>query len=142
MATRLYAQKTRVPEQQSRMEIERLLERHKAKQFSTGIDYEQGRGRVQFKLHERIVRFSVEMPTGEREKDLQARRQKWRALLLVIKAKLESFENQIATFEEEFLAHIVLPNDQTVGEAIVPHVNQIYKTGRMPKMLMSGDLDD
>jgi hypothetical protein len=41
----------------------------------------------------------------------QAYHQRWRALALAIKA----VESGIATFEEEFLAHIALPNGSTVG---------------------------
>lgn len=57
----------------------------------------------------------------------QAERQRWRALFLVIKAKLESVESRIATFEEEFLAHIVLPDDRTVADHIVPRIAQVYE---------------
>lgn len=35
-----YAAKTRVPVTQSRSEIEKLLEQHKAKQFGTAVDYD------------------------------------------------------------------------------------------------------
>ena len=39
----------------------------------------------------------------------QERRRLWRALLLNIKAKLEAVESGISVFDEEFMAHIVLP---------------------------------
>lgn len=135
----LYADKTRVPVAQSRAEIERLLENRKAKQFGTATDYDKLEARVQFRLHDRIVRFVIALPdpkklgTGQRLE--QAERQKWRALLLVIKAKLESVENTIETFEEAFLANIVMPNDQTVSQIIRPQIGEAYKTGKMPKAL-------
>jgi hypothetical protein len=66
-------------------------------------------------------------------------RARWRALLLVIKAKLESVESGIATFEEEFMAQIVLPDDQTVGQWVLPEVARIYETGRMPRSKQIGD---
>lgn len=74
----------------------------------------------------------------------QENRTRWRALLLVIKAKLEAVESNIATFEDEFLAHVLLPNQQTVAEYIGPTVAQIYETGRMPpaRQLTSGDVVD
>jgi hypothetical protein len=62
-------------------------------------------------------------------------------LLLVIKAKLESVENNIATFEEEFLAHIVLPNDKTVADYVVPQVAAMYQTGRMLALPPSDDTE-
>jgi hypothetical protein len=39
----------------------------------------------------------------------QACRQRWRALALVVKAKLEAVQSGIATFEDEFLAYTMLP---------------------------------
>lgn len=50
----------------------------------------------------------------------QAGRQRWRALALVIKAKLEAVGTGIVTFEEEFLAHIVLPSGRTVTQDVTP----------------------
>lgn len=134
-----YAQDTKVPVAQSRMEIERLLDQKKAKQYGTAVDYDKLQARVQFRLHDRVVRFVISLPDpkkfGTGEKLAKAERQRWRALLLVIKAKLESVESQIATFEEEFLAHIVMPNEQTVGQILIPQIADIYKSGKMPKAL-------
>lgn len=131
---RRFADATKVPVAQSRAEIERLLERHRARQYGTATDYELQQARVQFRLHERIVRFVISLPDPNKlrgERLAQAERQRWRALLLVIKAKLEAVENHIATFEEEFLAHIVLPNDKTVADYVIPQVAAMYKAGHM-----------
>jgi hypothetical protein len=134
-----YADKTRVPVQQSRAEIERLLERHKAKQFGTAVDYDLLTARVQFRLHDRIVRFMLTLPDpkklGNGLRFQQTERQRWRALLLVIKAKLESVENTIESFEEAFLANIVMPNDQTVAQIVRPQIAESYTSGKMPKQL-------
>jgi hypothetical protein len=156
----LYAENTKVPVTQSRGEIERLLGKHKCTQFSTGVDHEQHRAVVQFKAHNRIIRFEIALPDEADKKYRQDRhgwartpggitnaveqasRQRWRALLLVIKAKLEAVENNIATFEEEFLAHIVLPNQQTVAAYVQPLIERAYQTGRMPtdRLLNAGDV--
>lgn len=129
-----YAAQTRVPVSQSRTEIERLLEKHKAKQFGTAVDYDANQARVQFRLHDRIVRFLITLPDrkkyGQGARWEQQERQRWRALLLVIKAKLESVENGIETFEEAFLAEIVMPGDQTVAELLTPVIAESYRTGR------------
>lgn len=139
----LYAEKTNVPVSQSRMEIERLLERHKAKSYGTAVDYDTLRARVQFKLHDRIVRFVITLPDrkqfGAGVRFERAERQRWRALLLVIKAKLESVENKIETFEQSFLGQIVMPNDQTVADIVLPQVAASYKSGRMPLALTGGE---
>jgi hypothetical protein len=137
----LYAADTKVPVSQSRSEIEALLERHKAKQYGTAVDYDLRTARVQFRLHDRIVRFVISLPDpkklGVGKRLEQAERQKWRALLLVIKAKLESVENSIETFEQAFLANVVLPNDRTVAEVIQPAIASAYKDGKLPRMLMA-----
>ena len=65
----------------------------------------------------------------------QACRQRWRPLLLIIRAKLEAVESDITTLESEFLANIVLPNGGTVGDWLVPQIEEVYGTGRMPPML-------
>lgn len=133
----MFAEKTTVPSEKSRMEIERLLARHKASQYGTFVDHEARHARVQFRLEDRIVRFVIALPdrskfygrsaTSQYE---QQERQRWRALLLVIKAKLEAVESKIASFEEEFLAHIVMPGGQTVGDLVAPQIATAYATGR------------
>lgn len=146
----MYAKETKVPVIQSRAEIERLLATHKCSQFMCGTDYDHHIARVQFKAYNRFVRFVIALPDrgqfaryGSRkgaEKWEQAERQKWRALLLVIKAKLECVESNIATFEEEFLAHIVMPNDKTVAELVLPQIEGVYASGAMRPLLGPSDV--
>ena len=68
----------------------------------------------------------------------QACRQRWRALLLIIRAKLEAVESGITTLESEFLANILLPDGGTIGEWLALQVDEAYATGRMPPMLCVG----
>lgn len=68
----------------------------------------------------------------------QACRQRWRALNLAVKAKLEAVSSGIASFEEEFLAHIVLPNGKTVGNLLVPQLGRAYLENKMPPLLGYG----
>lgn len=141
----MYPKDTIVAVAKSRAEIEQLLERHKAKQYGTAVDYDQLLARVQFRLNDRVIRFVVALPDRRKlstQKYERAERQRWRALLLVIKAKLESVESSIETFEHAFLSQIVMPNDQTVAEIINPLVALAYKTGRMPNLLGPGDTEN
>ena len=62
-------------------------------------------------------------------------RRRWRALALSIKGKLEAVETGIMSFEEEFMANIVLPNDKTVAEFMLPQIEEAYSSGRMPKLI-------
>jgi hypothetical protein len=134
-----FAEKTKVPVFQTRAAIEVMLAQHKCQQYGTAVDYLALRARVQFTAHSRIVRFVVNLPDPKRFVGQATREQEerriWRALLLVIKAKLESVSSAIATFEEEFLAHIVMPNDKTVAEMILPQIAEAYASGRMPLAL-------
>jgi hypothetical protein len=55
----------------------------------------------------------------------QACRSAWRGLLLTIKAKLVSVENQVETFEEAFMAHLVADETgATMGERMLPALRE------------------
>ena len=144
-----FAANTSVPVERTRQEIESVLRRYGADQFVSG--WENGRAMLGFRVQDRLVRFELPLPRESDYKwkwnatDLQKakqinqdERQRWRALLLVIKAKLEAVESKIATFESEFLAHIVLPNNRTVGEMLIPQLATVYATKTMPKLLGAG----
>ncbi len=62
-------------------------------------------------------------------------KQRWRALLLRIKAKLESVASNIETFGGAFLAHVVMPDNRTVYEHTAPRIAQIAKGGEMQPLL-------
>lgn len=145
-----YAATTQVSSNKSRDEIERTLARYGADQFMYG--WQDGSAVVAFRANERRVRFLLPLPDrnsptftrhskGLRDASAaerlyeQATRQRWRALALVIKAKLEAVEAGISEFEDEFLAHVMLPTGQTVGEWMRPQVAEVYLTGHMPPML-------
>lgn len=157
-----YASQTEVSTDRSLAEIQATVRRYGATGFMTGWEHGEGQHRamVQFKAADRFVRFILPLPdphakeftltpAGKRQRDEagrvaaweQACRQRWRALALAIKAKLEAVEAGIATFEEEFLAHIVLPDGSTVGGHVLPRVQRAYVDGAMPKLLpeWSGD---
>lgn len=145
-----YAANTQVSSNKSRDEIERTLTRYGADQFMYG--WQDGAAVIAFRANERRVRFMLPLPDrsskqfthhdrGPRQLEAaerlyeQAIRQRWRALALVIKAKLEAVEAGISEFEDEFLAHVMLPGGQTVGEWMRPQVAEVYLTGKMPPML-------
>ena len=149
MAT--YAANTTVDAGKSRADIERTLTRFGADSFAYG--WQGTSAMVGFTAYGRQIRFVLPMPdrtapeftrtpTGrsrsatEAEKAYeQAVRQKWRALLLIIKAKLEAVESQIVTFEEEFAVHTVLPDGRTVSEHLMPAIEQSYASGRVSPLL-------
>lgn len=142
-----YAERTSVDSASSRAEIERTLQRYGATAFTYG--WTTDRAAIGFEASGRRVRFELPMPEREsrefcltptgRERTAaaatkeyeQAVRQRWRALALVIKAKLEAVGAGIVTFEEEFLAHIVLPSGRTVAQDVTPAIEVAYTTGRV-----------
>ena len=128
-----YATKTRVPEGQSRTEIERLLMKYKANSVAVFNSVDQVA--VAFEMAHRRVIFRLSVPREENEKAGQERRRKWRALLLCIKAKLTSVEDGIETFEDAFMAHVVMPDGMTVAEHVKPRIETAYKEGKMQPLL-------
>ncbi len=127
-----YAQFTKVPVSQSKAEIEHLLTKYKADQFGAASDFATGAALVQFRYNGSIIRFEVCLANL----DEQQIRQSWRALVLAIKSKLESVESGIETFEEAFLAHVVMPNGATFGKVAIPQIQKALEDGRMPVDLL------
>lgn len=128
-----YAQYTKVSVEQTKTEIERTLARYGASKFAFFAEAE--RAIVIFEAHDRRVRFDLPLPKNDTDKGAKACRQKWRALLLCIKAKLESVASKIESFEEAFLAHVVMPDGMTVGQHSMPRIAAAYKTGDMTPLL-------
>lgn len=150
-----FAEGTSVSVSKTRMEIESLLLKWKA--TKVGVMTEPERAYVLFAIGKWSVQFIMPLPTKEEaQKALypratwkgvteeqrakwidQRNREKWRALLLTIKAKLVSVENGVETFEEAFLAHLVLADGGTVGQKALPALRQSSAQGQLP-MLSAG----
>jgi hypothetical protein len=146
---RRYAERTVVTADHSIAEIRRVLSRYGAGQFAYMEDPK--RAAVAFKANGKNIRFILPMPSvdeaaktpkGRKRKGsvvdqahAQEVRRRWRALSLSIKAKLETVESGIAEFETEFMPYMVLANGKTVAENILPEIERVYSTGKMPKLL-------
>lgn len=127
-----YARRTQVTVPRSRTEIETTVMRYGADQFGSALDQKGGRAMIQFRITSWLVRFILPLP----HEDAQDQRQRWRALALVIKAKLEAVESGITTLEEEFLPHIVTPGGQTFAEWAVPQLRELKKGGQLPSTIL------
>lgn len=144
-----YASQTNVSSELSRLEIEKTLIRYGAENFAYATM--QGKAVIGFTMCDRQIKFMLPLPmlnefaltpTGRTRTENsqyeaweQACRQRWRALNLVIKAKLEAVECGISVFEDEFMANIVLPGGGTVSDFMKPQIDQAYISGTVPKML-------
>lgn len=146
-----FAATTEVPVARTQGEIEALLEKYGATAFARA--WIEGQAAINFELAGRRMRMLLPLPDAndrefrrgsqgqqltaqqQRARYEQALRTRWRALLLVIRAKLESVECGILTMEEAWLPHIVLPSGQTVAEWTGPQLERVYATGEMPALL-------
>jgi len=145
-----FAQGTQVSVEKSRAEIERLLSRYGASKF--GYMADDARAVIAFQAQGRNIRFTLVLPSKDLFKRTPARhavrspddqyraweaecRRLWRSLAMVIKAKLEAVTAGITVFEDEFLAHIVMPDGKTVGDHARPSIAAAYEGKDIPLMI-------
>jgi hypothetical protein len=150
MSARQYATGTSVPVEKSLTEIRKLLLAAGATHYAYGEEPEGAA--IQFAIEGLHYRFTVRRPRWEdlekryREpwRVVQARalddewKRRWRARLLWIKAQLEFAEVEPEEFSRAMLAHLVMPNGQTIGTWAVPQIEAMYERGTMPRLLGSG----
>ena len=149
-----YAEKTTVSVQKSKADIENLLKKYGANEF--GYATKGNQAMVAFSMEGRKIRVLINMPVyedlaltanGKKRTAIQIdnayaqmERQRWRALLLIVKAKLEAIEQGITTFEEEFMANIVLPDGRTIAETILPQMETQYLEHGAPTLFLNDGL--
>jgi hypothetical protein len=150
---RRFAEGTEVTVEKSRTELEALLDKHGATEFALHRSAE--RTVLLYRMHERMMRQVVDYPPAdaylypdpkrtwnkrkpEEIKKLQEaeHRRRWRALVLITKARLELIAGGGSTFEREFMADTLLPNGQTVAEAMLPRIAESYASGEMPPLML------
>jgi hypothetical protein len=154
-----YAEDTSVSVEKSRAQIEAMIVRAGASKFASMIS--EGESIIGFALHGKHVKFVLPLPDRNSRRFThrkpgghhitkeyprspddaykaweQACRSRWRALGLCIKAKLEAVEAGITTFEAEFLAHFVTPGGSTIGERVIPQLEEMAKSGKLPPLLL------
>ncbi len=150
---RKYAEGTSVPVPKTRAEIEMLLERYGATGFMSGkrgheamVGFQVRGLDVLMRLHipdERHPRIVKDRGGNgrtplQREMAMKAEeRRLWRCLLILIKAKFESVDSEITTFEVEFLPYIMI-GGQTVGEALAPKLEAARDEGALPGLPFLG----
>lgn len=141
-----YAETTSVSVERTRAEIETLLSKRGASRF--GYMSDEKKTSIMFVLRDRAVRFELPLPAKDEKRFTfrtvrgyakpnaaeiiyklweQACRSRWRALFLCIKAKLEAVDVGITTFEAEFLAHVVMSDGRTIGQAMLPRLDDVTK---------------
>jgi len=146
-----YAANTEVGIERTQLEIKSVLRRYGAERFV--LAEEDKSASIGFTVRHLVVRLDIPLPsvaefmeteTGRARKRSvaekvyeQACRQRWRALLLAIKAKLESVEVGLSTLETEFMPFIVMPDGQTLGSHLMPKLIEAAESGRLPKSILA-----
>ena len=148
-----YAKGTSVSVDRSKSELKRVIYKNGGANYQYAES--ENRAMVMFMKSGRVIRFVVEFPSpgdamfmktpsGRRTRTKEAayveyeaeQRRRWRSLILSLKAKFEIVESGIASFETEFMPYILLPNKQTVAEAVTPLIEEAYSTKKMPRLTL------
>ena len=136
-----YAEGTSVPVERSQAEINKILTRFGADQLAQASSASPPAVLMGFRVKGRLIRFHLPMPLP---KDFSGTpiqieklfagecRRRWRALLLVLKAKLEAVDSGITTFEQEFYGYTVLPTGLTIYESTHKEVARALEHGKPP----------
>lgn len=127
-----YAKRTIVPVDRSKAQIEKMVMDYGATSFVNGWDSGTNKDVIMFECNGRQIMFDVDRP-----EDPQERRQRWRALGLAIKAKLEAIESGISTFEQEFLAWVLTAQRRKLGDVIIEKLDHLIDTGNVTALLPS-----
>jgi hypothetical protein len=144
--SRRFAEGTPVTVQSSRSEIQSILAKHGCLSMAWAATPDGDT--LEFILKGKQFRFSIGKPTVDdlkrmyredgknwsRVYDTQAKvdaewRRRWRANVLLLKAKLEFIEGGDTTLETEFLPYAVLPGGQTVGDYIASGALPLLNAG-------------
>lgn len=146
-----YAADTDVSTSRSRDEIERTLTRFGADEFAY-YSSKTGDVAISFSMRGRRVLLRMKLPARElfaldtrskrrsesaidRDHE-QACRQRWRSLSNGIKAKLAMIDDEISTFEREFLADMIVPSTgMTYGDMAVPALDDVYQRNALPPLV-------
>lgn len=153
-----YAKGTTVSTDRSRAEIERTLMKYGADRF--GYMNERTKATIVFEFRSVSIKMDIPLPDLEskrfqetsqgkqRHPDVafrdweQETKRRWRSLALAIKSKMIMVEDEVTTFEREFLPYVVMPDGRTLGDIIGPAIVKATASGKgMPsvqKLLTGG----
>jgi len=123
-----YASKTSVPVSRSKQAIEDLLVKGGATEYVCG--FTPMGSAIMFTIEGVRVRIFVPL-----EDDAQEERRRWRAALLILKAKLEVIQSGDSTVGREFMADVMLPGGGTLGERMLPELADALNGKPMPRLL-------
>ncbi|GAB2753325.1 hypothetical protein [Sinomonas soli] len=122
----------------SQAEIQTML----AAAGATGIRFASERGKTRITFRSGGHHFLLALPAAM--SDLphaqEGARRGWRQLSALVQAKLDAVDAGITTFDEEFLAYMVMPGGATVFQAVAPGVAAAYAAAAPPPAVPPGAL--
>jgi hypothetical protein len=145
-----YASGTSVSAERSRAEIETLLGKHGATQRAIAVNDDEQVAHVHFLIHgykyrleiplpkpaDRPASWSYYSPDQKRQWEAstarllsQKTKERWRAIVLVLKAKLEMVQLGLSSVEKEFMADLVMANGQTMHHEVAEALSRSLATG-------------
>jgi hypothetical protein len=158
-----FAAHTEVPVERTRAEIDALLVKNGATSTAILNDTEHHLACFAFTLKGARYRVELPLPTtadvavkkgqepqgwwrwspAQREDYLakkleQARRQRWRTMLLLLKSKLEIVRLGLSSVEREFMADLILPGGKTAYEALADGLRCGLGSDDASKLLLPG----
>ncbi len=125
---RRYAEGTKVSIASSRAEIMHILAVHGVEKQATAVGPEGDQ--IIFELQNKSFRLSIRKPTlteirkmypnayDERTKLDGEHRRRWRANVMLLKAKLEFIDGGDTTLEREMMPYMITEGGQTFGELL------------------------
>lgn len=144
----MYANNTTVSVEKSQQEVQAILRKYGANKFGTMEDHEKAY--IMFGYNNLMIQISVDLPvkenvsstpTGRKRKENQidqlyeqSIKQRWRSLVLLVKAKLVAVSEGLTTIEKEFLGDIVMADGRTISMKVLPQIKKMAETGKMPQL--------
>lgn len=142
---------TPVAADKSKAEIRTLLLKYGVEQY--GIMEDAHQAVIGFSRKGRTIRIEVPIPpqpllrdhwsTAEKGRVRRAWQQEeqriWRVVFHWIKNQLEAVESGFRTFEQAFLPETVLTDGRTLGEWAEPQIDEMLRTGKLPRLSLALD---
>lgn len=152
MSVTKHAEGTKVPIEQSQAELRKLL---RAKGCDAIAFYEEGDARavIAFERKGRRVRLTLKYPPlkdyryypgtyRSRPSENAIRvaweaecRRLWRVLIVLVRGNFEAEDSGLVSFEQVWLAHMLLPGGETVADRVLPALDTAQETGQLPPLL-------
>lgn len=139
-----YAKNTTVPVYRSKGEIEKTLRRYDADSCVIGESISKGMGYVAFEQNGVSFRIDIDLPVHDARRQTkrqweQSIRQRWRALLLFVKANLEVTSAGIMTAQQAFMPYVLVAGEDgrpvPLRDRLALKLSELQAGGKLPDLL-------